>query len=532
MKAALAAVAAMMALSGCANLASVFRDRTMIREGTQTRSNVVTVDSTQRSIVSTLRHGDASDQTIALVCAEPPPDVMSSLNSSVAGTLSASTTTPAQREAALKIAGSLATAVAAIKRSQTVNLLALSMFRTCERYMNGAIGPQEASAQALRDQRAMVTVLAIEQLTSLGSGEFGAAIGEGATTSEQANLGDILAKAKSGADAAKSRLDAATKKYSGELAAAPPAATANGKTPTCADLGPDQQAACTADEKAVADAKAQNDAEQAYYQTQMKLADLGGGAATSATGGKAVPAQRTGGQPLSDHAVDTIAGAVLRLAQLGVQEDTFSIICERRRQAPQNGESQASFEARLTAEHDQDRMCLAARDYLNDTRGVSTGAGQATASLLGTTEFTSALPVSSPPEGGFPSVGGVTPDLYIQVADADQTRLAKAINAGVVNAGPPLSALRRHDSETMGAKWVPKETQVRYYHSEDKKYAAALSRLIGVANGGKPPKCVIPPLKSSPRLGLVELWLSADASLDPNSLAQGNLGGPPGLGCN
>ena len=63
------------------------------------------------------------------------------------------------------LAAAIAQSGATIERTQTVNLLRESLYRTCERYLSGAISKPTLIVQAARDQRAMVTVLAIEQLT-------------------------------------------------------------------------------------------------------------------------------------------------------------------------------------------------------------------------------------------------------------------------------------------------------------------------------------------------------------------------------
>jgi hypothetical protein len=50
-------------------------------------------------------------------------------------------------------------------------MLRESFYRTCERYLSGAITKPQLVVQAARDQRSMVTVLAIEQLTGVARGQ-------------------------------------------------------------------------------------------------------------------------------------------------------------------------------------------------------------------------------------------------------------------------------------------------------------------------------------------------------------------------
>lgn len=98
------------------------------------------------------------------MCSEAAPDVFAAVSSSFAadGGLSAD-----QRfQLGLAIAESAAT----IERTQTVNLLRESMYRTCERWLSGAIDQETFITQSARDQRSMVAVLAIEQLTGAVKG--------------------------------------------------------------------------------------------------------------------------------------------------------------------------------------------------------------------------------------------------------------------------------------------------------------------------------------------------------------------------
>ncbi len=92
------------------------------------------------------------------ICAEAAPDVFSALSASAS--LSADVATKSGRAAA-----AIAESAGTIERTQTVNLLRESLYHTCLRYLNGSIGRAQLVVQAARDQRAMVKVLAIEQLT-------------------------------------------------------------------------------------------------------------------------------------------------------------------------------------------------------------------------------------------------------------------------------------------------------------------------------------------------------------------------------
>ena len=104
-----------------------------------------------------------SMNSVLRICSEPPPDVFSAITASL--DLNAS---PTQGGAvSVGLSAFLNENAATIERTQTINILRESMYRTCERYMSGAISENEFIVQAARDQRVMAAVLAIEQLTGV-----------------------------------------------------------------------------------------------------------------------------------------------------------------------------------------------------------------------------------------------------------------------------------------------------------------------------------------------------------------------------
>lgn len=131
-------------------------------------TNIAMIDAKQRAIISNYvparKRKDKEDIPAGIrVCAEAGADAFSVLSSSVAasGTLSKGDT-----EAAANLATSVNEIGTTIGlRTQTVQVLRDIMYRTCERYMGGAIGPEEFEIQNARDQRTIVSLLAIEQLT-------------------------------------------------------------------------------------------------------------------------------------------------------------------------------------------------------------------------------------------------------------------------------------------------------------------------------------------------------------------------------
>lgn len=139
---------AIMLLGGCAEGTSIYHNRPVLGRGPLT----LTTDAYQRSLIIT------PENTKIRVCAEAAPDTFSVLSASLA----------AEGDVVKKsarIAAAINQSGAVIERTQTINLLRESMYRTCERYLSGGISRETLIVQAARDQRAMVAVLAIEQLS-------------------------------------------------------------------------------------------------------------------------------------------------------------------------------------------------------------------------------------------------------------------------------------------------------------------------------------------------------------------------------
>ncbi|RDZ27110.1 hypothetical protein DX914_12675 [Lysobacter silvisoli] len=121
---------------------------------------------------------------------------------------------------------------ATIERTQTINILREAMFRNCERYLSGAVSTDEFIVQAARDQRAMVHILAIEQITGVARAQSTALTTlakatDAGTTEETIKLLDGARQReadakKASAAAAKAAFDQAPE---GECASAPKAAS-------------------------------------------------------------------------------------------------------------------------------------------------------------------------------------------------------------------------------------------------------------------------------------------------------------------
>ena len=166
---------AALSLAACANLNSIHRVSDLRAEG-----QIEMIDAKQRAIISvptiSATSTQRSEQDVSAlqstkfrVCAEAAPDVFSiyALAAAAEGRASFAPGEDAGRDLEGLATLSAAETASTIERTQTINLIRESMYRTCERYLSGAIGADTMEIQAARDQRAMVAILAIEQLTGV-----------------------------------------------------------------------------------------------------------------------------------------------------------------------------------------------------------------------------------------------------------------------------------------------------------------------------------------------------------------------------
>ncbi|QDZ06381.1 hypothetical protein FPZ24_01920 [Sphingomonas panacisoli] len=174
-------VAVALVLCGCAEGNSIYHNRALLNGASSTLSDarIVTLDAKQRNVFVVRLPATTATKTASAagfsanmaICAEAAPDVFSALSASASGELNGSGLLSGATDKTLQLRAALAISEAAgsIERTQTINLLRESLYRTCERYMSGAIGRDEFIVQSARDQRNMVAILAIEQLTRSAS---------------------------------------------------------------------------------------------------------------------------------------------------------------------------------------------------------------------------------------------------------------------------------------------------------------------------------------------------------------------------
>jgi hypothetical protein len=239
------------ALCGCANWNSIHRTS---RLATSDGATIITVDAKQRHLLL-MPETDAAAKTKWRVCAEAAPDVFSAF----AGSFGAK---GSKSGGELSIAS--AETAASIERTQTINLLRESFFRTCERYASGAINRAQFIIQAARDQRSMVSVLAIEQLTGAVRPKPTIISGPGtsATTLSGADAADLIKDYIKARDKAKADRDLAQTQVT----------TAEGAGGVCADGDAKDEAQCTALKAKLGDAETALKAAQAGLDNAVAIA--------------------------------------------------------------------------------------------------------------------------------------------------------------------------------------------------------------------------------------------------------------------
>jgi hypothetical protein len=155
------------ALASCANMTSIYRTFDVSSAKEQTSEGVF-VDAQQRAIVSspvrTDSNGKAGDPPI--ICAEPSPDAIASVSASMAASAVMPRAMSGENEA--RGSAAIASAVDALKRGSTVQLLRDGLYRACEGYMNGSLSRAEYVSLFHKFADAAVTMLAVESMTPKG----------------------------------------------------------------------------------------------------------------------------------------------------------------------------------------------------------------------------------------------------------------------------------------------------------------------------------------------------------------------------
>jgi hypothetical protein len=330
-------MAALLLTACSANHKSIFR-----HERVTSGASITLTDAKQRAILSNrlLAIGAQSTEQTQRFCAEASPDVFAVIaqSLSVGGTFGQQAD-PKAIEVALNAAFASSEQASTIPRTQTINMLRELMYRTCERYLNGGIGSLELPLQAIRDQRLMVSILAIEQLT-------------GAVASKAVMLGAI-AQANAGASTSgvivelgKARDDVQAKEKARDIALAAHkgvTVTIEGnKVDACTQIDnattDESKNALHADVKAKAeecklkkvDLQKKEDqfkAAKDHYETVEKIAREGGqpvgSKAEVVVSSPGLPLERVGGAS----SIDSVASVVKAIVFENFQQDEYKFLC-------------------------------------------------------------------------------------------------------------------------------------------------------------------------------------------------------------
>lgn len=318
-----ALVIALLVLPGCsANFKSIYRHQNVAED-----ASITTVDAKQRVILSARR----DPASVRAFCSEPSPDVYSVVAQalSAGGALSKSAD-PATVEAALNLAFSDAEQGSTIPRTQTINMLRELMFRTCERYLNGAYDEFEMSIQAVRDQRLMVSILAIEQLTGAVTpkpvviGASGTST-SGLTDAAIVRLDDAL-KARKAAEESHAKAEKAFNELNGEEKQCDAIAEAVKKGETLNDDQKAKQPKCDEARTTLASAQTLLTETTDHYSDLKRLASVAG-----VTASTAVSSTAPGGiDRAHDESIAAVAQTVERIVGMNHRNETeMMLFCWR-----------------------------------------------------------------------------------------------------------------------------------------------------------------------------------------------------------
>lgn len=302
----------------------------------------ISVDARQRVLISQLDQavpavaGAAVDPTFRRFCAEPSPDVFTVLGVSASGGASFSQDTKGVN-AALQAAFSSSETGTTIARTQTINMLREMMFRTCERYLSGAISRADFPIIAARDQRVMVSILAIEQLTGAITPPAVAvsANGESSTGMNATEMVKLLATKQADLASAESDLKKATKALAAADASAATCETLSAKkavgTPALTADETTKLKDCEDGKGGVAKAIAGRDVAQAQYDDLVAASKKGLGVSSAKSGGTVSFGESTA----RTEAVIAVSNTVENIVSNTFRQDETQLFCFRALTDPQ-----------------------------------------------------------------------------------------------------------------------------------------------------------------------------------------------------
>lgn len=336
-------------LSACgANYHSIYRYQKLPEK----EASLVAIDAKQRvilvgnahstdkgpNIASTAKNnsgevGVIPDPDIRRFCAEPSPDVFSVVAQALSGSGSlGKTADPKALEVALNAAFSTSEQASSIPRTQTVNMLRELMYRTCERYLSGGISDLELPLQAIRDQRLIVSILAIEQLTG-AIAPRPVTVNMGADAKSGVSQGDAVVRIDSAYKESIAKKDQLKKrqdeydKLNGESKDCDTVAKAikEGKETDLSEELKGKKQSCEATSSALAVAKNESSAAAKHYETLTGVSK-GAGSPVSVTVSPGSVA--AGGiDRASSESASTVANVVKEIVKYNFQQDEFLFLC-------------------------------------------------------------------------------------------------------------------------------------------------------------------------------------------------------------
>ena len=328
-----AGAVALLCLGACgANHYSIYRYQSLADD----RPSAMLIDAKQRAVISATAPASATSTASAsgsvVVCAEPSPDVFSVLAQAASGTGSfGQSADPKSIQVAASLAFSSAEQGSTLARTQTINMLRESMYRTCERYMNGAIGNLEMPVQAVRDQRMMVATLAIEQLTAAATPRaviIGAA-GASAGGSSASDAVVKIANAQQTAAQAAATLKAKQAAYEALNKTDPTCDAIKTKVAAGTALTADEtakQTQCATAETDRATAGTENATAANNLDSLQKAVNQGGGGPASASTILQAQAEQ-GGALASADGLAKVADGVIEIVKANYDQDEVLLLC-------------------------------------------------------------------------------------------------------------------------------------------------------------------------------------------------------------
>lgn len=324
----LLATVVLAALSGCsANHHSIFRHQTA------TTPSLTVIDAKQRAILAGPPPAGSTEK-ITRFCSEPSPDVFAVIAQSLsAGGSFGQSGDPKAIQAALNAAFSSSEQGSTIPRTQTTNMLREVMFRTCERYLSGGISDVELSLQAVRDQRLIVSILAIEQLTGVVTPKP-VVIGASASGSAGSSGADAAVRLDDQNKTLQEKVSAEKKKQTAfdELNAAAKdceaiaKAVADNKADSLSDALKTKRPKCEAASTELAAAKKDKTEAAAHYEKLATVASAGG-IPVSVNGMLMVPVAGGGLDGGQSAAIVQVASTVERIVKSTFEQDEFLFLC-------------------------------------------------------------------------------------------------------------------------------------------------------------------------------------------------------------